>query len=85
MASPAKKNSMNFKDPFVLWGAILLGVGIALGGLLGALIGGGAGIYITNLSKKTDWPKSKKILVASGTTLAAVVAYSLVVSAILGM
>ncbi len=85
MASPAKKNPVNFKDPFVLWGGILLGLGIALGGLVGALIGGGAGIYITNLGKKTDWPKSKKVLVASGTTLAAVVAYSLVVSAILGM
>lgn len=85
MASPAKKNPVNFKDPFVLWGAILVGLGVALGGLVGALIAGGAGIYITNLSKKTDWPKSKKVSTAIGVTLAAIVAYILVVSVILGL
>lgn len=85
MASPAKKTPVNFKDPFVLWGAILLGLGIAFGGLVGALIAGGAGVYITNLSKKTNWPKSKKISIAIGVTLAAIVAYILVVSAILGL
>ena len=85
MTTPTKKNPVNFKDPFVLWGAILIGIGVAFGGLLGGLIGGGTGAYIAGLGKKTDYSKSKKISVAIGVTLAAVVAYVLLVSIVLGL
>lgn len=79
----AEKAKVNLKDPFVWWGAVLIGLGVGFGGMLGAIIGAGAGIYITNLSKSKH-PQSKKIMIAAGVTAAALILYVAVVMAIFG-
>lgn len=84
MTASPKKNPIDFKDPFVIWGGLLIGLGIAFGGALGGAIGAGAGVYVTQLSKKTAYSNSKKYSIAAGVTAAAVVAYVLVAALILG-
>lgn len=83
MSTDLKKNPLDLKDPFVIWGALLTGLGIAFGGLLGGAIGGGAGFYITQLSKKTEYSMSKKYSIAASVSLAALLVYTLVVGLIL--
>ncbi|MEK9160176.1 MAG: hypothetical protein AAB383_05615 [Patescibacteria group bacterium] len=83
MSATPSKNSIDFKDPFVIWGGLLIGLGIGFGGVLGGAIGGGAGLYIIQLGKKVEYSKSKKISIAAGVTVVAIVLYILVLGLIL--
>ncbi len=85
MTVAPKKNQLDLKDPFVLWGALLIGLGVGFGGVLGGAIGAGAGVYITQLSKKSEYSQSKKYSIAGGLTAAAVLVYLLVAILILGV
>lgn len=81
---PNAKPSFDPKDPFQLWGIILVGLGVAFGGLIGGACGGGAGAYIMQLSKKEGMSQSTKYAHAAGATVLGVVAYVGLAALVLG-
>ncbi len=76
---------VNFKDPFVIWGAILVGAGVGFGGLIGALLGGLAAAGINKFTKNSAYSQGQKVAISFAITVAAVLVYALVVGSLLSM
>ncbi len=68
----AKKQSLDFSNPFTWWGLAVLVIGVSIGGALGAGLGAATGFSIISVSKKKI-SSTKKIIYSVLITLAGTV------------
>jgi hypothetical protein len=81
MSLNSKKNPINFKDPFTIWGFALIIIGVGFGGVIGGAMGGGAGAYILQMEKK-GFENPKKIAYSLAVTMLAAMGYMLLATVI---
>jgi len=69
-----KKSQIDWHNPFHWWGLVVLFIGITTGGAIGGLIGAACYYAVFQVSKK-NYSTTKKVIISSLITIAAVIAY----------